>query len=278
MTLISIKKTAVVEPAPTGTVSLYVDSADSHLKQVDEAGAIIDLTDGSATSSPNMAQLINITLETLVVDVVNEGLINPKACYRITDSTQGIIRVWGKSATELTATAMLEGSDDGAGTVTNGQWGNYDVTTDVFTPVLGVEGNSQITSGAVYSQGDVSGLQSILTFAEDFALKSIDNATGNYSQALCNPSTFEMSSFAGATSKRIVISSSNGDKIAIQSDLAQIVKFAESSGEARIGFFTKFSVPIAQSSAIANATDAPSAITQLNLLLTAMRNYGLIAE
>lgn len=132
MTLISIKKTAVVEPAPTGTVSLYVDSADSHLKQVDEAGAIIDLTDGSATSSPNMAQLINITLETLVVDVVNEGLINPKACYRITDSTQGIIRVWGKSATELTATAMLEGSDDGS-TVTNGQWGNYDLDADVFT-------------------------------------------------------------------------------------------------------------------------------------------------
>ena len=50
MTLISIKKTAVVEPAPTGTVSLYVDSADSHLKQIDEAGTIIDLTDGSAIS------------------------------------------------------------------------------------------------------------------------------------------------------------------------------------------------------------------------------------
>lgn len=133
MTLISIKKTAVVEPAPTGTVSLYVDSADSHLKQVDEAGAVIDLTDGSAESSPNMAQLINITLETLVVDVVNEGLINPKACYRITDSAAGIIRVWGKSATELTATAMLEGSDNGTGSITAGQWGNYDLDGDVFT-------------------------------------------------------------------------------------------------------------------------------------------------
>jgi len=134
MTLISIKKTALVEPAPTGTVSLYVDSADSHLKQVDEAGAIIDLTDGSAISSPNMAQLINITLETLVVDVVNEGLINPKATYRITDASQGIIRVFGKSATELTATAMLEGTDSGTGSITAGQWGNYDLDADVFTP------------------------------------------------------------------------------------------------------------------------------------------------
>lgn len=134
MTLISIKKTAVVEAAPTGTVSLYVDSADSHLKQVDEAGAIIDLTDGSAISSPNMAQLINITLETLVVDVVNEGLINPKATYRITDAAQGVIRVFGKSATELTATAMLEGTDDGTGSITAGQWGNYDLDGDVFTP------------------------------------------------------------------------------------------------------------------------------------------------
>jgi len=61
MTLISIKKTAVVEAAPTGTVSLYVDSADSHLKQVDEAGAIIDLTDGSAISAESGTWIPAIT-------------------------------------------------------------------------------------------------------------------------------------------------------------------------------------------------------------------------
>lgn len=130
MTLISIKKTAVVEPAPTGTVSLYVDSADSHLKQVDEAGAIIDLTDGSATSSPNMANEVNITLTALRA-LTNYPL---KTTYRITDASQGVVRVYVKSATELTATAMLEGTDSGTGSITNGQWGNYDLDGDVFTP------------------------------------------------------------------------------------------------------------------------------------------------
>jgi hypothetical protein len=136
MALISIRKTAAIEPSPTDTVSLYVDAADNHLKQIDEAGEIIDLTDGSTTSSPNAASLIDITLETLVVDVVNEGLINPKASYRITDSAAGIIRVWGKSATELTATAMKEGTDDGSGSITAGEWGNYDLDADVFTPTI----------------------------------------------------------------------------------------------------------------------------------------------
>jgi hypothetical protein len=153
MALISIRKTAAIEPSPTDTVSLYVDASDNHLKQIDETGEIIDLTDGSATSSPNAASLIDITLETLVVDIVNEGLINPKACYRITDSAAGIIRVWGKSATELTATAMKEGTDDGAGTVTAGEWGNYDLDADVFTSQGATSGTytptiSDIASGS----------------------------------------------------------------------------------------------------------------------------------
>ena len=130
MTLISIKKTAVVEPAPTGTVSLYVDAADDHLKQVDEAGAIIDLTDGSATSSPNMANEVNIALAALQA----LSTYPLKTTYRITDASQGVVRVYVKSTTELTATAMLEGTDDGTGSITAGQWGNYDLDGDVFTP------------------------------------------------------------------------------------------------------------------------------------------------
>jgi len=130
MTLISIKKTAVVEPAPTGTVSVYVDAADGHTKQVDEAGAIIDLTDGSAISSPNMANEVNITLTALRA-LTNYQL---KTTYRITDASQGVVRVYVKSATELTATAMLEGTDSGTGSITAGQWGNYDLDGDVFTP------------------------------------------------------------------------------------------------------------------------------------------------
>jgi hypothetical protein len=43
----------------------------------------------------------------------------------------------------------------------------------------------------------------------------------------------------------------------------------------KIGFFDK--TPVVQPTAVADATDAASAITQLNALLTRMRNLGLIA-
>jgi len=132
MALISIRKTAAIEPSPTDTVSLYVDAADNHLKQIDEAGTIIDLTDGSATSSPNAASLVNTTKAALVT-LLGGGLANIKATYRITDAADGIIRVTAKTASLLTATAMKEGSDDGGGTVTAGEWGNYDLDADVFT-------------------------------------------------------------------------------------------------------------------------------------------------
>ena len=139
MALISIRKTAAIEPAPTDTVSLYVDASDNHLKQIDENGNIIDLTDGSAASSPNAASLVNTTKAALVT-LLGGGLANIKATYRITDATDGIIRVTAKTASLLTATAMKEGSDDGGGTVTNGEWGNYDLDADVFTSGMASSG------------------------------------------------------------------------------------------------------------------------------------------
>jgi hypothetical protein len=53
-----------------------------------------------------------------------------------------------------------------------------------------------------------------------------------------------------------------------------------SSGGIRIGFFNKGDAALVtpQAAAIADATDATDVITQLNLLLAAMRAYGLIAE
>jgi len=135
MALISIRKTAAIEPAPTDTVSLYVDASDNHLKQIDENGNIIDLTDGSAASSPNAASLVNTTKAALFT-LLDDGLANIKATYRITDATDGIIRVTAKTASLLTATAMKEGSDNGTGTVTDGEWGNYDLDSDVFTATV----------------------------------------------------------------------------------------------------------------------------------------------
>jgi hypothetical protein len=246
---------------------------------------VVDVSDTSEAPTGTTKQfdqellqnLVEVTKSDLAAAIVASA-IDLQLTYRITDAAQGVIRVFGKSTTELTATAMLEGVDDGTGSITSGQWGNYDLDGDVFTSVLGVEGNSQITNGAVYSQGDVSGLQSILTFAEDFAMKSIDNVTGDYSSVLCSPSAFNISSFDTASGKTIQITSTSGTKIEIKSNDVSFMGFNESSGDAQIGFFDKMASPIIQQAAIANATDAPSAITQLNLLLTAMRNYGLIAE
>jgi hypothetical protein len=56
--------------------------------------------------------------------------------------------------------------------------------------------------------------------------------------------------------------------------LGQDVQVAGAAGT--IGAFG--ATPVAQPGAIANATDAASAITQLNLALAALRSLGLIAS
>lgn len=56
--------------------------------------------------------------------------------------------------------------------------------------------------------------------------------------------------------------------------LGQDVQVAGAAGT--IGAFG--ATPVTQPAAIANATDAASAITQLNLALAALRSLGLIAE
>jgi hypothetical protein len=68
--------------------------------------------------------------------------------------------------------------------------------------------------------------------------------------------------------------SSNGDLTLNAPNGAGIQLSAPYPGNG-IGFFDK--IPVAQPAPIADATDNASAITQLNLLLQAMRDLGLIA-
>lgn len=121
------------------------------LDESPQAGDYIPIVDVSDTSEAptgttkkieksNLVPVIDPDTALLIEVTVAEarGLlpgfeVDPKGCYRITDSSQGIIRILGKTTGSYAATAMKEGSDDGS-TVTNGQWGNYDLDGDVFTP------------------------------------------------------------------------------------------------------------------------------------------------
>jgi hypothetical protein len=89
-------------------------------------------------STQEIADLGGITQEieraTLKLLAAGAGL-NLNRTYVVSNAVGGTarVRVWAKTASLLTATAMKEGSDDGAGTVTAGEWGNYDLDADVFT-------------------------------------------------------------------------------------------------------------------------------------------------
>ena len=77
--------------------------------------------------SMTVVNITNAALNTLC----SGGTVNAKAMYRVTDAAQGIVRVWGKSATQVSCAAFLEGSADGS-TYLEGEWGNYDLSVDLF--------------------------------------------------------------------------------------------------------------------------------------------------
>jgi len=88
----------------------------------------------AASVNPNTATVINITYAALTA-AVTAGTLIAKAQYRVTDAAQGIVRVWGVSASTLSASAFLEGLSDNSNYFP-GAWGNYDVGADIFTADL----------------------------------------------------------------------------------------------------------------------------------------------
>jgi len=83
------------------------------------------------TSNANSASVVNITTANLIA-AVNGGTVNTFTQYRISDSTQGIIRVYGVSTGAIDTLGFKEGSYDGI-TYVNGEIGLYNISTDVFT-------------------------------------------------------------------------------------------------------------------------------------------------
>jgi hypothetical protein len=82
--------------------------------------------------------------------------IDPKTCYRITDASGGVVRVWGVDTGTSTAAAFQEGSWNGS-TLTGGVWGTYNVQTDTFTAI------SSGDSPTIYNNGaDGTGVNSTI--------------------------------------------------------------------------------------------------------------------
>ena len=105
----------------TGKIYICID---------DTATAAVWLDITPATNA-NSASVVNITKANLIA-AVNGGTVNTFTQYRISDSTQGIIRVYGVSTGAIDTLGFKEGSYDGI-TYVNGEIGLYNISTDVFT-------------------------------------------------------------------------------------------------------------------------------------------------
>lgn len=79
--------------------------------------------------------VVEVTVTSLKALLAAGGL-SIQTCYRILDAAQGTVRVYVQRKGRLTATAMLEGSDSGVGSIIAGEWGNYDLDADVFTATV----------------------------------------------------------------------------------------------------------------------------------------------
>jgi len=138
----------------------------------------------AASVNANAATVINITYAALTA-AVSAGTLIPKAQYRVTDAADGIVRVWGVSASTLSASAFLEGLSDNSNYFP-GAWGNYDVGADIFTGDLATQTNTTfaptitdesygtftITNFIIDSVGDVA----TFSFAGRFDLDALQTS------------------------------------------------------------------------------------------------------
>lgn len=151
--------------------------------------------------SMTVVNITNAALNTLC----SGGTVNAKAMYRVTDAAQGIVRVWGKSATQVSCAAFLEGSADGS-TYLEGEWGNYDLSVDLFAGQY-PSGKLTITPVITSASGSCGDMDIMWTkqgnvitahlFARDFV---IDDTTTTTTMTIDLASTFiaPTSNFTGS--------------------------------------------------------------------------------
>lgn len=131
--------------------------------------------------SMTVVNITNAALNTLC----SGGTVNAKAMYRVTDAAQGVVRVWGKSSTQVSCAAFLEGSADGS-TYLEGEWGNYDLSVDLFAGQY-PSGKLTITPVITSANGSCGDMDIMWTkqgnvitahlFARDFVIDDTTTAT-----------------------------------------------------------------------------------------------------
>ena len=128
--------------------------------------------------------VINITNAALNT-ACSGGTVNPRAMYRVTNAVGGIVRVWGKSATQVSCAGFQEGSSDSS-TYFEGFWGNYDLGVDIFTPVIintsntfqGISAGANNTGSDVVQIGNNAGISNAGSIVVQIGV-NIGNNLGN---------------------------------------------------------------------------------------------------
>jgi len=185
--------------------------------------------DFDAAPTDGSSKLVNSNgvydFATTVIDITNAalntacsgGTVNPRAMYRVTNAVGGIVRVWGKSATQVSCAAFQEGSSDSS-TYFEGAWGNYDLGVDIFNAIPTLQTNTAfaptitdetngtftITNFIIDSIGDVV----TFSFAGRFDLDPLATV-GTCKFNL--PAAFQpTANWASQTDVNVVISQTNG--------------------------------------------------------------------
>ena len=153
-----------------------------------------------ASINTNQGSVINISYASMAAALSSNGIV-PKAQYRITDSANGIVRVWGVSTSTVTAVAFLEGLADN-GTFNPGAYGNYDIGVDVFTASGGslqaaydigntIEGFDVVIDDTSNNVSITKGATVTGTYVIALGTVAADSNTGNYVNAIGESSAFE---------------------------------------------------------------------------------------
>jgi hypothetical protein len=229
-----------------------------------EVGGDIDLDDGGTytttlqTITPTAARTISFPDATGTVGLVGGSsgnlVVNQSGAYAgvansSVDNATGDITLGSRFISSLNGAASAP-----PGTFT-GTWFTGGTATTTKPQVL-IE-----PTGATSTAWSTSGTGLGVNAANGFAGNLLDlqiNSSGNVGIGTTSPSSLLHLADAG----NITVGTTTGTKIG-------------TATTQKLGFFDK--TPVVQPTAVADATDAATAITQLNALLARMRDLGLIA-
>ncbi len=139
-------------------------------------------------------------------------------------------------------------------------------TAQVLAALADTADAKDMGGGAVTNVGNVDGVD-----VSAVSLSNMPAAPGGNIDA-SDENLINVGQILGTTSANLIIGSPN-QAVQIQQGGTDVMRI---SGAGNLGFFN--TTPVAQQAHIADATDAPSAITQINAVIAALENLGLLAD